>query len=178
MGIEYAVGIVTVISAMPSQRQKQKNTVSQAKNRMRKTIQEILDPSPRSVDPVWEYFGSRCAYCDKELSRDSRDAHIDHADPGGGNGLGNLVLSCEACNGDEKREESWHSFLRRKATDDILFAEREQRIRSWIDQHPRRALEDSPEITHARAGVEDLIEQFGVKCSELRTLVSQRDAIP
>ena len=159
-------------------RQRRKNTVSQAKNRMNWTVKEILDPGPRSVDPVWEHFEARCAYCGKELSRDDRDGHVDHADPDGGNGLGNLVLACESCNGDEKREESWHSFLRRKAPDDAVFTEREEHIRAWLEQHPRRSLEDSPEIASARAEIEDLIEEFAAKCAELKELVSQCDSTP
>jgi hypothetical protein len=159
-------------------RQRRKNTVSQAKNRMHRTLKEILDPGPHSVDAVWEHFESRCAYCGKELSRDHRDGHVDHADPDGGNGLGNLVLACGSCNGDEKREESWQSFLRRKTPDDALFAEREQCIRAWLDQHPRRSLEDSPEIARAREEIEDLIEEFAAKCAELKELVGQRDSTP
>jgi hypothetical protein len=96
----------------------------------------------------------------------------------GGNDLGNLILACASCNGDEKREESWHEFLRRKTPDDALFAEQEGRIRAWLDQHPRRSTEDSPEIAHVREELEGLIEQFAVKCAELKRLVSQRDSAP
>jgi 5-methylcytosine-specific restriction endonuclease McrA len=160
------------------QRQRRKYTVSQAKNRMRRTVEEILDPGPRNVDALWEHFGAQCAYCGKGLSRDRREGHVDHADPDGGNDLGNLVLACGSCNGDEKREESWHEFLRRKTPDDILFAEREGRIRAWLDQHPRKSAEDSPEIAHVREEFEGLIQQFAVKCAELKRLVSQRDSAP
>lgn len=163
--------------ATPRQ-QRRKYTVPQAKNRMRRTVQEILDPEPRNVDPLWEHFDAQCAYCGKELNRDRREGHVDHADPDGGNDLGNLVLACGNCNGDEKREESWHGFLRRKTPDDALFAEREGRIRAWHDQHPRKSAEDSLEIVHAHEELEGLIEQFAVKCAELKRLVSRRDAAP
>ncbi len=162
-------------SATP-QRQRRKYTVSQAKNRMHRTFEEILDPGPRDVDALWEHFDAQCAYCGKGLSRDRREGHIDHADPDGGNGLGNLVLACGSCNGDEKREESWHSFLLIKTPDDAIFAEREGRIRAWLDQHPRKSAEDSPEIAHVREEIEVLIEQFALKCAELKKLVSQRDS--
>jgi 5-methylcytosine-specific restriction endonuclease McrA len=160
------------------QRQRRKYTVSQAKNRMRRTVEEILDPGPRNVNALWEHFGAQCAYCGKDLNRDRREGHIDHADPDGGNDLGNLVLACGSCNGDEKREESWQGFLRRKTPDDAIFAEREGRIRAWLDQHPPKPAEDSPEITHIREEIEGLIEQFAVKCAELKRLVSQRDSDP
>lgn len=159
-------------------RQRWKYTVSQAKNRMRRTVEEILDPGPRDVNALWEYFDAQCAYCGKGLSRDRREGHVDHAPPDGGNDLGNLVLACGSCNGDEKREESWHSFLRRKTPDDALFAEREERIRAWLDQHPRKSAEDSPEIANVREEIEGLIEQFAVKCAELKRLVSKRDSTP
>jgi 5-methylcytosine-specific restriction endonuclease McrA len=160
------------------QRQRRKYTVPQAKNRMRRTVEEILDPGPRNVDAVWGHFGARCAYCGQGLSRDRREGHVDHADPYGGNDLGNLVLACASCNGDEKREESWHGFLRRKTPDDALFAEREGRIRAWLDQHPRKSAEDSREIADVREELEGLIEQFARKCAELKALVKQRDSAP
>lgn len=165
------------LSATP-QRQRRKYTVPQAKNRMRRTIEEIIDPEPRNVDALWEHFSAQCAYCGRGLSRDRREGHVDHADPDGGNDLGNLVLACASCNGDEKREESWHGFLRGKTLDDALFAERERRICAWLDQHPRKPAEDSPEVVHARDELEGLIEQFAVKCAELKRLVSQRDSAP
>ncbi|MGO9763164.1 MAG: HNH endonuclease [Solirubrobacteraceae bacterium] len=84
---------------------------------MRRAVAEILDPSPRNVDALWAHFESSCAYCGKPLSREKREGHRDHAAPGGGNGLGNLVLACGSCNGDEKREASWHEFLKQKTTD-------------------------------------------------------------
>jgi hypothetical protein len=141
-------------------------------------VEEILDPGPRNVDALWEHFNSRCAYCGKKLSRDLREGHTDHAEPGGGNGLGNLLLACASCNGDEKREEPWHRFLRRKTPDDALFAEREGHIRVWLDQDPRKPAEDSPKIAHVREELDGLIEQFAVQCAELKRLVSQRDSIP
>jgi 5-methylcytosine-specific restriction endonuclease McrA len=165
------------LSATP-RRHRRNYTASQAKNRMRRTVKEILDPGPRNVDALWEHFDAQCAYCGKGLSRDWREGHIDHADPDGGNDLGNLILACASCNGDEKREESWHEFLRRKTPNDALFAEREGRIRAWLNQHPRRSTEDSPEIAHVREELEGLIEQFAVKCAELKRLVSQRDSAP
>jgi hypothetical protein len=65
------------------------------------------------------------------LTQGNRDAHIDHL-VGGSNVLGNLVLACRVCNGDEKRDEHWESFLRKKATDPETFEARRQHIRDWI----------------------------------------------
>ncbi len=157
-------------------RQRRKYTVSQAKNLMRRAVDEIVDPGPGSVDALWEHFEARCAYCGKELRRDQREGHVDHADADGGNHLGNLVLACGSCNGDEKREESWRAFLRRKTPDDASFVEREGRILTWFELHARSPVEGSPEIAHARQQIEEVIEQFAVRCGELKKLVSERDS--
>ena len=50
-------------------------------------------------------FESACAYCRKALDRSQRLGHIDHATTGGGNQLGNLILACSRCNGDEKLDQ-------------------------------------------------------------------------
>jgi hypothetical protein len=92
---------------------------------------------------------------------------------GGGNHLGNLVLACGTCNGDEKREEEWREFLRRKtAGDPALFAEREQVILGWFQLWPRATSREEPEVAGVRKDLEALIEQFGKKCAELRTIVN------
>src|SRR3954447_10339878 len=92
-------------------------TVSNAKNRMRRVVNAILDPWPKDEQPIWDHFGSKCAYCGVELDRKARKAHMDHATAGGGNHLGNLILACSVCNGDEKLDEDWRSFLERKVSD-------------------------------------------------------------
>ena len=145
--------------------------VPQAKNLMRRAVAEILDPSPRNVDALWAHFESSCAYCGKPLSREKREGHRDHAVAGGGNGLGNLVLACESCNGDEKREASWHEFLKQKTTDLALRSARQARIEAWFDSHAPRTRAAVPQVEDLSAELERLIEQFGVKCAELRQLV-------
>ena len=69
-------------------------TVSNAKNRMRRVIDAIVDPWPKDEAPIWEHFDSACAYCGIELNRMGRKAHMDHAVSGAGNHLGNLILAC------------------------------------------------------------------------------------
>jgi hypothetical protein len=82
-------------------------TVSNAKNRMQRVINAIIDPPPRDEQPIWDHFEYACAYCGAELDRKGRKAHMDHAVADGGNQLGNLILSCAMCNGDEKLDEHW-----------------------------------------------------------------------
>jgi 5-methylcytosine-specific restriction endonuclease McrA len=138
-----------------------KMTPSQAKNAIRRALAGVLDPHPSSsqVQQIWGFFDSSCAYCGQSLTRGTRDAHIDHlvsASAGGSNELGNFVLSCSICNGDEKREAPWEGFLRKKAVDDATFISRKDRIERWmsrceaaiiVDAELRAALDE--EIEHA-----------------------------
>jgi hypothetical protein len=66
--------------------------------------------------------------------------------------------------------------LRRKTSDDALLAERERRVLAWFELHARAPVEGSPEIVHVRQQIEELIEQFAVRCSELKRLVTERDS--
>src|SRR5215212_10552449 len=118
-----------------------KITPSMAKNAIRRALVGVVDPHPAAsrIDSLWAFFGSSCAYCDKPLVRGKRDAHVDHLVPardGGSNHLSNCVLSCSICNGDEKRDEPWESFLRRKAPDELVFAVRRDRIEEWVATCP------------------------------------------
>jgi len=149
--------------------------ISQAKNLMRRTVEEIVDPGPRDIDPLWDHFEAQCAYCGKRLSRDKREGHVDHAVSGGGNHLGNLVLACGGCNGDEKRESSWREFLQYKTPDPALLSIRQARIETWFERHPGKVAATSPQIEQLRAELEQVIDQFAVKCAELRNAVTNRD---
>jgi hypothetical protein len=150
--------------------------VPQAKNLMRRAVDEILDPSSRDIDPLWKHFDSCCAYCGKPLSRELREGHRDHAVAGGGNGLGNLVLSCGSCNGDEKREASWHEFLEQKTIDPDIRSVRQARIEAWFESHPPRAQATSQQVEAVREQLEQMVEQFGDKCAELRQLMKDATA--
>lgn len=146
-------------------------TVSNVKNRMRRVINAIVDPWPKDEASIWQHFGSACAYCGVELDRKDRKAHMDHAVSGGGNHLGNLILACAVCNGDEKLGEDWAAFLARKVTDPGVRAERILRIEQWIAMHPPRPWAPSPEVEALVKDLNMLVDDFGVKCAELRTLV-------
>jgi hypothetical protein len=139
---------------------------------MLRAVNEILDPSPgqSSFDRVWEHFRSECAYCGQPLDKASRQGHMDHADPVGGNHIRNRVLACGACNGDEKREMPWREFLRLKVSDARIRAAREKHIEDWLV--PRRPAAASPEAEKLRSELEQMVEDFGTKCAELRTAVA------
>ena len=146
-----------------------------AKNKMRRCFAAILDPHPTKseVKKLWEYFSSRCAYCGITIELLSRTGHIDHAvssSSGGGNGIHNHVLSCSRCNGDEKREESWESFLERKCQNQIELAERKQRILKWL-VFSKRLEEVSPEAQIEAEKVESVaIEAFEAAVEKLRKI--------
>jgi hypothetical protein len=135
---------------------------------MRRAINEIVDPGPRSIDELWSHFDSRCAYCGNALDRSMREGHADHADPNGGNHLGNLVLACGPCNGDEKRDESWLDFLHRKVDDPEELSIRKRRILVWIALKPRPEISHGPEVEALRRRCDELVTEFGVACAELR----------
>lgn len=112
-------------------------TPSQARNAIKKSLKALIDPKPtrQQIDGIWAYFQDQCAYCGCHLNRSERKAHIDHLIPesaGGSNQLCNLILSCSACNGDEKRELNWEEFLLEKCGgDQKTYADRQARISQW-----------------------------------------------
>jgi hypothetical protein len=148
-------------------------TVSNVKNRMRRVINGIVDPWPKTEAPIWDHFGSACAYCGIALDRTGRKAHMDHAVAGGGNHLGNLILACATCNGDEKLGEDWAAFLARKVGDANVRAFRAQRIEEWMALHPPSVWTPSTEVAAVVAELSSLVDDFGLKCVELRTLVNK-----
>lgn len=152
-----------------------KNTPSMAKNMIRRSLLAIIDPYPSKaeIDLLWHYFQSSCAYCGVEIPRESRTGHMDHVVSsalGGSNSIYNHVLSCSRCNGDEKREESWVSFLTRKVTCQSLLSERRSKISQWLAQLPAQ----TPEMQYVQSKVESIINNtlnnFDVAVKELRAL--------
>jgi hypothetical protein len=110
------------------------HSLSQAKNYIVHTLRRAVDPDPsaKQIQALWEHFESRCAYCGCELHHDSRKAHRDHLDASGRNHISNRVLSCNICNGDDKREQNWERFLARRCGSDVEAHEaRRQRILDW-----------------------------------------------
>jgi hypothetical protein len=147
-------------------------SVPAAKNRMARAVESILDPWPASKDPIWEFFGSECAYCGAKLVKGERRGHIDHATSKAGNYMGNLVLACSTCNGDQKLDMDWREFLMQKVGDAELRQERIERIERWQALHPKPELAASPEVAAADAELRAMIVAFGEKCAELRAAVA------
>lgn len=111
-------------------------TPAYAKNMIRRSLREIVDPSPTKKDEkrIWEFFDSKCAYCGKPLRKTSKEGHIDHLFPaslGGFNHISNRVLSCGTCNEAEKLDQAWQEFILRKNQDPEVAGTRVARIHEW-----------------------------------------------
>lgn len=135
---------------------------SQVKNAVMRCLRGIVDPYPTKEDvaTVWAFFDSKCAYCGRDMKRSDRCGHQDHLiafTDGGANDLGNYVLACRTCNGDEKLAESWETFLRRKTPDDSAFRDRKVKIEQWValNAPSHRELPD-----YQRQAVLDAFEQI------------------
>lgn len=114
-----------------------KDTPSMAKNKIRRSLTAILDPHPSAneVAELWLYFNGLCAYCGVSIDASSRTGHLDHlvsSALGGSNDIHNHALSCARCNGDEKRDEDWQSFLSRKASDASVAQARRAHTLAWL----------------------------------------------
>lgn len=136
-------------------------TISQAKNLMRRALKDLVEgvPGLGEQQRLREHFKHCCAYCGGPAG--PREGHIDHADHDGGNSLGNLLLACRTCNGDEKREKSWRVFLEEKCgKEPHVFSQRCQAIEAWKSAHPILPRSPAPEVTAALAEAERAVEAF------------------
>lgn len=144
-------------------------TLSQAKNLMRRALKDLVEGVPGLAEQqrLREHFKHCCAYCGGPAG--PRDGHIDHADHDGGNSLGNLLLACKTCNGDEKREKSWRMFLEEKCGQDpAVLAQRHQAIDAWRAAHPIQPRSPTPEVTAALAEADRAIEAFAQAYATVR----------
>lgn len=142
---------------------------------IRRSLRALFDPYPSKTDKekLWQYFNSSCAYCGALLERSSRLAHADHlaaSSLGGSNSIYNHVLSCHICNGDEKREEHWLSFLARKVTDPALAAQRRRHIEGWLARGETNNTLTSENLVEATSIIEQTIECYNRAVVKLRSL--------
>jgi hypothetical protein len=147
-----------------------KMTLGYTKNTMRRALRAVIGPEPSAseIAKLWEYFGSACAYCERPLSRGNREGHVDHLVSGGTNHISNRVLSCPACNGNEKRDEDWLVFLRKKTFDQELFRARRKRIES---RHEATKSQERSRIdAHVQIEIDCAISAFDNAVANLRQL--------
>lgn len=144
-------------------------TLSLAKNLMRRALKDLVDRVPTLAEQqrLREHFNDSCAYCSRPAG--PRDGHIDHADHDGGNALGNLLLACKTCNGDEKRERPWRQFLEEKCgKGSEVHAQRLQVIEAWRASHPIPPRTPTPEVAAALAEAERAILAFAEAYAAVR----------
>jgi 5-methylcytosine-specific restriction endonuclease McrA len=164
-----------------------KDTPSMAKNKIKRSLSAICDPHPSKKEEkaLWEYFNYQCAYCGIEIEKDSRTGHLDHLVPSsevGTNSIFNHALSCAKCNGDDKREEEWGSFLKKKAETEAILQSRRDHIEGWLQQAP--ASTNTTEFISMRESIIDkALSDFDSSVAKMRELrikctykLSQQDA--
>ena len=150
----------------------------QARRTIKVALKAIVDPelttSQRST--VKEYFGQRCAFCDRELS--GTRAHLDQLLPvakGGTNQLSNRVLSCASCNGDKKLDRDWREHLREVTLDENAYRERKNRILAWVDRkrkgEPAVSREQQELLTRE---TERVLAEFDLAVDRLRSAASEQ----
>lgn len=147
-------------------------TISQAKNTMRRALRDLVDPPPSRIEEerLRLYFDHSCAYCGAPAK--PRYGHIDHSDSRGGNALGNLLLACATCNGDEKLDTDWRAFLEAKCPDRTVYGEREKRILNWRRDNPIPVRHQSASIEAAMLGAEGAIAEFEAAYCRLKAAVA------
>jgi 5-methylcytosine-specific restriction endonuclease McrA len=155
-----------------------KDSPSITKNKIRRCLIAIYDPLPSKVeeDKLWKYYESCCAYCGVAIQRKSRTGHLDHLIPsseGGSNNIHNHALSCAHCNGDEKREESWQSFLSKKASNNSVYNERKSKIEKWLALAPR-AIANKAFIDEAEFIIQEAHDNFMQSVNKMRALCKKK----
>jgi hypothetical protein len=150
-------------------------TPSKAKNAIRRALLAEIDGTITQSEKqaAWRFFGNACAYCGCLLDPDGREGHMDHltarADGGRGH-LGNIVLACRICNGDEKRDMPWQQFLRLKCSSQ-LFAQRHSRIIEWSMLNGRAGADVPEALRHeAETHVQAAISAFEHALANIRRI--------
>lgn len=149
-------------------------TPGYVKNMIRRSLQEIVDPSPTKgdVQRIWTFFDSECAYCGKRLDKNGREGHIDHLFPSALNGMNhisNRVLSCAACNEAEKLDGAWQEFMVQKNPDPDILRTRMAKIHQWQKLNGKPAV-DEEVLRRIRALGDFVCANYDFKVQEARNL--------
>ena len=157
-----------------------KTTPSMAKGHINRSLLQIIDKPPTKVQKqlIWQYFDSRCAYCDICIEPNSRKGHLDHlisTKDGGNNDIYNFVLACNICNGDEKRETPWRAFLKNKCDNlsSEMYLKRLSHIENWHNQSDVNQL-DTEILNKIQTIIEKAKNDFDHSVEQMRML---RDSI-
>lgn len=151
-----------------------KATSAYAKNIIRRSFQEIIEPSPTKEDKerIWQFFECKCAYCGRPLDRFKEEGQIDHLVPTsllGLNHISNLVLSCGNCN-EEKLDKSWHELLLNKYDDLDIVREHLNRIRKWQELNKYVPL-DKGKIDNIMKLADSVVKYYDMKVGEAKKII-------
>jgi hypothetical protein len=150
------------------------HSLPQAKNFVERTLRKAVDPDPSraQIDEMKLHFKWSCAYCGRDLKTAERKSHVDHLDAvGHRNHISNRVLSCDICNGDEKREQNWEQFLGMKCGSDAdLRRERSQRIIDWQVKCGNPQAIDKEVAEQVKQSVYDCCAMFEEHYKRLRSM--------
>ena len=151
-------------------------TIPQAKNTIRKALFDILDapPTVAEVAGIWQYFGSRCAYCEEALNREDQSGAPDHLVPrasGGSHHVANLVLACGRCN-ERRRDQDWRVYLEVKCGGQgRLFQTRVRRITNWVRKNGGFELQTNERLAALTERAQGpVVEALDRAAAELRAL--------
>ena len=150
-----------------------KLTPAQVKNLMRRGLRFIVDPEPEQDTKrlVRNFFGNRCAYCERTLEQTEGDIdHLVSAALGGANGLANRVLSCKPCNAQEKRDRDWITFLREKAPSPDVFHGRMERIDQWIELNGGHPQLDASLLNVIQEEAERTTVEYDRACRRIKSM--------
>lgn len=151
-----------------------------AKNVARRALLNLVDPGPNreQVSLIWDFFESRCAYCDRELIRGTKQGHVDHlvsASAAGRNHIANRVLACASCNEVEKRDMDWEAFLEMKCPDVAVRTARKGRIERWKTlNHEQSSGAKLEHLAAADLAATEIAAMIDEKVKQLRALVGRR----
>ncbi|HGY11717.1 MAG TPA: HNH endonuclease [Desulfobacterales bacterium] len=129
-------------------------------------------PSKTETNQFWEYFEFCCAYCGVSIERKSRTGYMDHLVPtseGGSNNIHNHALSCARCNGDEKREKLWDTFLATKSQDVSTHKKCKEKIERWLSLAPS-FLKNQEIVTETEEIIKEAIGNFEKSVNKMRVL--------
>lgn len=155
-------------------------STAMAKNVVRRALLQLVDPSPDKYQAalIWDYFESRCAYCDRSLTRGAKEGHIDHlvsASAGGRNHLANRVLACATCNEKEKRDADWRAFLEQKCSDSEIRQTRIARIETWLNLQKAKGNPVDPAlIAAAEEAAQEIAVAFNEKVKALKARLPKK----
>jgi len=146
-------------------------TPAQVKNLMRRGLRFLIDPEPDSESKklVRDYFGNRCAYCDRPTPPGEGDIdHLISAALGGANGLANRVLSCKPCNAQEKRHLDWKEFLKRKCAEQKVFEQRTLKIDSWVQRNGGHPVLDKELLALLESEAKRTTTEYDIACKAIK----------